>query len=472
MKRQINFYRYLRCKGLSVLAALVVSSMSLTTPTFADNNKSIKKQAASNSGSRSKLSSVKKQDKSPVAANVSPDSVYVVSDAELKTYSGMNEVIEENKILKEQRQVLLDHTRLLREKYKKLHDYCSKTSSSCPESISSEASVIEPIQKEEIIKLEKKLSSLEEEKGILNASLEKVKLDLAAKDQEILMLKQGENALKDKDKGLAVKDEELKKKDQEIVKLKADLEAKINSEKAILEQLETSSAVILKISELEKEIVSLQGQLLMKKTTAELLGVKSADANNDKQAESQESVFRNNVVSQNRSSVGLSADVTIVEVVADKVSLRVGPGPEHSAIMDVQRGTRLTVEAREGKWLRVNSPTGGRAFISSEFVRGLDRNGASQVVEQRRPAVAPPTFNKLENIEKDEVVTEQDIQMNLDAPVPVKPSMPKKAPRKVAQSRTDKDIEPFGEVPNKESKESVAMEKLMKAMQQPDKVTP
>lgn len=439
-----------------VLAAFVVFSASVVSPCLAAD----KKQVATNKDSRPKLVSVK------------PDSVYVASDAELKTFSNMSEVMEENRILKEQRQVLLDHSRLLRDKYKKLYEYCSNGLNSCSEAQLNVLPESGISNKEDLVKLESKISELEREVKVLNASLEKAKIDLQEKEQALLaiksevgqkvssnndLIKKSESELKDKEKGIAAKDEE-------ISKLKAAIEAKTSAEKSYLEQLETSSSVILRIPELEKEIISLKNQLLIKKTTAELLGVRLSESENQKVSDLGSAPQVRNIPAQVKSNFDLAADVTVVEVMADKVSLRVGPGVEHSAIMDVQKGTRLTVEAREGKWLRVNSPTGGRAFISSEFVRGLDKSGASIGVDPRRTVI-----ENLAPVSKEEVLSEQEIPMNLDAPAPVRPNMPKKAPRKVAPVRADKDVEAFGEL---SSSESVAMDKLMKAMQQPQKKEP
>ena len=67
-----------------------------------------------------------------------------------------------------------------------------------------------------------------------------------------------------------------------------------------------------------------------------------------------------------------------------KAFLRAGPGEEHSPLMEVQGGTRLTVEARVGEWYRVISPTGTRAFIRGDVVQipGLPRSS--------KPAAARP----------------------------------------------------------------------------------
>ena len=64
-----------------------------------------------------------------------------------------------------------------------------------------------------------------------------------------------------------------------------------------------------------------------------------------------------------------TTDMPIVTVVVDKANLRTGPGFNNSPLMTVAKGTRLAVETRVGEWYRVISPTGARAWVSSEVVR-------------------------------------------------------------------------------------------------------
>ncbi|RMD88143.1 MAG: hypothetical protein D6808_00195 [Candidatus Dadabacteria bacterium] len=63
-----------------------------------------------------------------------------------------------------------------------------------------------------------------------------------------------------------------------------------------------------------------------------------------------------------------SEDLPIVTVTAKKAYLRAGPGKNNSPLMTVKKGTRLAVETRKGEWYRVTTPTGSRAWISSEVV--------------------------------------------------------------------------------------------------------
>lgn len=69
-----------------------------------------------------------------------------------------------------------------------------------------------------------------------------------------------------------------------------------------------------------------------------------------------------------RSAPKATEDTPIATVVSEKANLRTGPGAEHSPLMSVSRGTRLLVETRNGNWYRVISPSGTRAWVSSDVV--------------------------------------------------------------------------------------------------------
>ena len=92
------------------------------------------------------------------------------------------------------------------------------------------------------------------------------------------------------------------------------------------------------------------------------------------------------------STMAPSSDVLVGEVTEDKANLRSGPGTENSPVMQVQRGTRLTIEAREGDWYRVMSPTGTRAYIKSDVVR-TQNDGANKLMPPfPRRVEADPNF--------------------------------------------------------------------------------
>ena len=61
-------------------------------------------------------------------------------------------------------------------------------------------------------------------------------------------------------------------------------------------------------------------------------------------------------------------EMLIATVTSDKAYLRSGPGKDNSPLMSVSKGTRLTVETREGEWYRVITPTGSRAWVSREVI--------------------------------------------------------------------------------------------------------
>ena len=70
----------------------------------------------------------------------------------------------------------------------------------------------------------------------------------------------------------------------------------------------------------------------------------------------------------------LMADVMVIEVIDEKINLRSGAGYDNSMVMQVQRGTRLTVESREGEWFRVLTPSGGRAYVHGSVVSMVGKN--------------------------------------------------------------------------------------------------
>ena len=62
------------------------------------------------------------------------------------------------------------------------------------------------------------------------------------------------------------------------------------------------------------------------------------------------------------------SDMPFVTVMVDKANLRLGPNTSDSPVMTVSRGTRLTVETRQGPWFRVYAPNGNRLWVSADVV--------------------------------------------------------------------------------------------------------
>lgn len=75
-----------------------------------------------------------------------------------------------------------------------------------------------------------------------------------------------------------------------------------------------------------------------------------------------------NAASMSRAVQPPAEEALVATITVDKANLRTGPGQQHSPLLTVARGTRLTVEKRQGEWYRVVAPTGERAWISSEVV--------------------------------------------------------------------------------------------------------
>jgi hypothetical protein len=134
-----------------------------------------------------------------------------------------------------------------------------------------------------------------------------------------------------------------------------------------------------------QKLVDMKNELLLKEEEIRLLSARDqgeqssfSQVHDDEVTERQverapRERVQNNSGRRNTSTRGSSnTDVAIVEVIAGKVNLRSGPGPEHAPVMHVQRGSRLTVEAKEGEYYRVLSPTGTRAYISAEFVTPVE----------------------------------------------------------------------------------------------------
>ena len=168
--------------------------------------------------------------------------------------------------------------------------------------------------------------------------------------------------------------------------LKEELANKSSETKNCLDQLEQSSELLSKLAVIKKKQVSEENENLMAETAAQLLDEPPVvQPKASKKA-------RGRLKAKKSSAMNLSpalaaavsakqpapaADVMIVEAVKKKINLRSGPGREHSPLMQVRRGTRLTVESREGDWFRVVAPTGGRAYVRSDVVKKLSKEGAS-----------------------------------------------------------------------------------------------
>ena len=123
-----------------------------------------------------------------------------------------------------------------------------------------------------------------------------------------------------------------------------------------------------------------------------------------------------------------ASDVPLIEVIADRASIRSGPGTENSSMMDVAKGSRLTVESQEGEWFHVVTPTGGRGYIHAGVVRRL----GNQAAPARRADASPPVTTVPSPLSQTSVAP--------SASGPAKPAA------RTAQAGQDEALEPFGAV--------------------------
>jgi uncharacterized protein YraI len=183
----------------------------------------------------------------------------------------------------------------------------------------------------------------------------------------------------------------------------ATINMSLNNEKLRAEQCEMQVSGLQssseRVRELEQQLLAAQNELLLKNTAMEVLGKgpspkqRRIRAKMSSIAESQtqggkpldnRSMQTKRIFEAAQNTLRQASDtpasvvaattsngVLIVEVQSQKVNLRSGPGVEHSPVMQVAQGTRLTVESRQGDWYRVFTPTGGRAFVRQDMVQGM-----------------------------------------------------------------------------------------------------
>jgi hypothetical protein len=142
-----------------------------------------------------------------------------------------------------------------------------------------------------------------------------------------------------------------------------------------------------RVSELERHLEELKGQLTMAETELSRMATLSEARNRASlgrisapQTETtkrpEEAAPPSKIVHTEAPApepLPASNDLMIVTVAVDKAELRLGPGKNHSALMAVGRGSRLAVEARQGEWYRVFAPNGQRAWVLSRVVTVGDK---------------------------------------------------------------------------------------------------
>lgn len=393
------------------------------------------------------------------------NSLFVVSDDELKTYSNTADLIRELKVLKKDKQSLLDYSKKLREKFKDLEDYYSKqgivqggeviSRNFAPDILAEKQAELE-IVKNEKDKLSQDIQNLKTEYEALKLQNGTIKAEYSNYKEET---EQKIKNLEDSKISISSETEILK---QKVGELTNELLNKEKNSASCFEQLDQSQKLVTQIPEFERKIVELKNEILMKKSAAELFGFdtnansKHGNVENTGIASAgkksttalkrpttvKEAVIVPAVVTPVMPEVApsLNSDMMIIEVTGDKVALRAGPGLNNSTIMDIGRGAKLTVEAKDKDWYRVNSPTGGRAYIHKDYVKIID-NG-------KRQNVRPKSFEK-----KDDFVS-----MEVE---PIKPPLPAKPIKRIGvdQEANAKSLDSLSM-----TQESIALQALKKAM--------
>lgn len=214
---------------------------------------------------------------------------------------------------------------------------------------------------------------------------------------------------------------ELKSKDEEVAEANRQLSKAIQESKECTIELAKAQDKATRITEVENALIKAKNDLLLKETEIRMLSGGNSRASGgtlDSPSILPEPSAANSAISSKPSMRDLAAritpidkvagpdtsgaDVLVVEVIAKKVNLRSGPGNEHAPLMQVQAGTQLTVESKEGDWYRVLTPTGSRAYIRTDVVR--------------QPGSAPvkPVARKL--VEEDESADLEPFKLNDSKP--------------------------------------------------------
>ena len=182
--------------------------------------------------------------------------------------------------------------------------------------------------------------------------------------------------------------EELGKREKETADARTQLQ-QVREEKRVIEgELQQQRATSDSIGQLRREVASLKSELLMKQAEIELIQNPKARAKpvQETRAPTMTAAGRN-IESASAARAMMEnpqqkSDVLVVEVKVEKANLRTGAGEEHSPVMQVRRGARLTVESRQGDWYRVFTPTGSRAFVRVDCTRPYRENALPLSAEE------------------------------------------------------------------------------------------
>lgn len=214
--------------------------------------------------------------------------------------------------------------------------------------------------------------------------------------------------------------------DSQALDLVRSEKARINEQSKLSQKFADAQAEIIR---LKRELQASKNRLMIAETEVERLSSivevrnkaslaryvpetsKEAPTSTNRRPAPQKSALKNQEQKNSRTVIVRSAepsraaeaapdDMPIATVIADKANLRTGPGEDNSPIITVAKGTRLAVETREGKWFRVTSPTGTRAWVSSDVVAFNVSNKNSSLSTVRVKGYDPEAAEKAFNLQR------------------------------------------------------------------------
>lgn len=158
----------------------------------------------------------------------------------------------------------------------------------------------------------------------------------------------------------------------DVAKLKTDLKSKDSKLKEILDKMQKMQAR-LHLAEVENQRLSKMldnsNQQVLKEYSDTTVSNKTSNMVSPQLASQGASINRESYHAAVRPlQPSSSKEMMVATVVVEKANLRTGPGKNNSPMMSVSKGTRLAIETRLGEWYRVITPTGTRAWVSSDVV--------------------------------------------------------------------------------------------------------
>ncbi|MCB9030742.1 MAG: SH3 domain-containing protein [Deltaproteobacteria bacterium] len=184
----------------------------------------------------------------------------------------------------------------------------------------------------------------EEDYSVVEAEINKKVLDDTSRELETLKAKYEESLA------------ELSRTKSELQKLR---DEKVRSQTNL-----TSSKQ--EVERLKAQLVKAKNRLMVAETEVDRLA--SVEAPTKRQVRFSGKTAPAQAKASIKPAAQVSNDLSVVTIAVDKANLRTGPGVEHSVLMEAKKGTTLAVEQRHKDWYRVTTPTGKRAWISSDVV--------------------------------------------------------------------------------------------------------